>query len=447
MTTASGATFSPSSGNVDVRAPWPQPSRLAFRFGFALTVVFSALYLGPEILMRLPFGFRIGQRWANAVFEHWMPVVRRVAKDGLHLTPYTGYVDATAPSFNQVVSILCMIVIAALVAITWSALDRRRTDYDRLHQWLRTYYRFGVAIILTSYGIEKVLLNQFDYPPPPSLLMTPVGALSPFWMLVSFTSSSPVFQIFAGAVELAAGLLLMMRRTQALGALLAVGAVANVVVLNFAYHFGMYVLSVALLVMALVLAAPAVPRLINALFDRAVPVQPRRPLSLDPAHDRLLRGIGLVLSLGIVTYQARSNWRSGVHTRPRPALYGAYQVQSFVRNRDTISHASADSARWHRLTVDPARLPSGDGAAIGSIAFLYDTISVMIRVDSATNAITLRSPRNPKALSTFTYSARDSNNIILAGVDNLRGGDSVAIALRRIDLHSLPLLRRQPWFR
>ena len=454
MLTASEAAFSPSTGSTDAghRAPpfcqWSWSARTAFRFGFALTAVFSAFYLAPELLMRLPFTFRLGQSWANALFTHWMPVVRHVATDTLHLTPYAGYIDATAPSFHQVVSIICVITIAALVTIIWSALDRHRTDYDRLYEWLRTYYRFGVGIILTSYGLEKILLNQFDYPPRPSLLMTPVGALSPFWMLASFTASSPIFQVFAGVAELVAGLLLMMRKTHALGALLAVGALANVVVLNFAYHFGMYVLSVALLVMAVVLAAPAIPRLINALvLDRPVMPRQRARLFDDPVRDRLTRGLGLVFAISTVAYQARSTWVSGVHTRPRPALYGAYQVQSFVRNRDTIPHFSSDSTRWHRFTVDPTNLPTTNGAAIGSIAFPYDTMSVMIRVDTATRAMTLVSPRNPKSRSTFTYSTRDTNSIVLAGIDNLRTGDSVAIALRRIDLQSLPLLRRQPWFR
>jgi hypothetical protein len=306
------------------------------------------------------------------------------------------------------------------------------------------------------------------------MLETPVGALSLPGILAASMASAPISQVFVGVVELLAGVLLMIRPTASAGAVLAVGTTANVVVLNYAYHYTMYLLAIAMFVMALILTLPALPRLANAMvLNRAVPPAPQPLLFVKPRVNAAARAIGLTLLVVVLGYQFSSMRTQGFYTPPRPALYGAYEVLSFVRNRDTIPVTAGDSARWHGLTVDPVYLPNTSMAATGTVAFVRDTSIVSISVDTVGRTVTLRSQRNPKQQARFAYSIPAANLLLLSGIDNLdhaiavapspAGGsptsssdgqrhpmpeqvDTIYVTLRRIDLHALRLIRRRAWF-
>src|ERR1043166_5008535 len=313
----------------------------------------------------------------------WWPVVRWVARHVLHVTPAPYTNDAPAPPIDVVVGILCMVVLAAVFTGVWSYFDRRRGDYRGLHAWLRVYLRFSTGILLISYGLEKVLLNQFDSPPNPSVLLTPVGMLSRFGLLVVFMASSPLYQAFAGAVELVAGVLLMLRRTAPLGAFLAVAAMTNVVVLNWAYHFTVYVLSTSILAMALFLAVPELPVVtIVLVHDRAAPAPVRRPLFGDARVNQVARALGVGFLLAVFVHGFHTIVTTGVHWRDRPPLYGAWDVETVVRSPDSIPPLLTDETRWRRFTVDPTRNRTVDGFAV--VLFARDTGFFAIRLDNDT---------------------------------------------------------------
>src|SRR5262249_13770825 len=136
--------------------------------------------------------------------------------------------DATY-SYMQVFSTL---VLALAGTGLWSLLDWRRLHYARLYQWARGYGRIAPALTMHSYGAAKVSRSQF---PPPSLerLALPMGHGSPMGLLWSFMGASAEYSLFTGLAEVLGGLLLTARRTTLLGALVCIGVMANVVMLNF----------------------------------------------------------------------------------------------------------------------------------------------------------------------------------------------------------------------
>src|SRR4029077_9546140 len=151
---------------------------------------------------------------------------------GLHLFGVTitvmpnGSGDTT---FNYV-QIPCFLVAAALATVVWSVLDRKATSYDTLHHWLRAYVRFALAAFMLSYGAYKVIQAQF---PAPSLdrLIQPFGDASPMGLLWTFVGASTAYNVFTGAGEMLGGLLLTMRRTTTLAALVCIAVMSNVAML------------------------------------------------------------------------------------------------------------------------------------------------------------------------------------------------------------------------
>src|SRR5690606_4958495 len=76
---------------------------------------------------------------------------------------------------------------------------------------------------------------------------------------------APGYEVFLGAIEVSAGMLLLFRRTVTFGSGIIVGFTGNVWVANMAYDAGEQVYSGYLVVIALFLFAYDVPRLYHLL--------------------------------------------------------------------------------------------------------------------------------------------------------------------------------------
>jgi uncharacterized membrane protein YphA (DoxX/SURF4 family) len=131
---------------------------------------------------------------------------------------------------------LDVLVIAAVIAIVWLLLDRKRPEYRSLHSWVRLLVRYSLAFSLFTYGFSKIFVSQFAplwlYA---SRLVQPFGDQSPAGLLWNFMAYSEPYQIFGGIAEIVPAVLLLFRRTTTLGSLMAAAVLSNVVMLNFSY--------------------------------------------------------------------------------------------------------------------------------------------------------------------------------------------------------------------
>ena len=101
----------------------------------------------------------------------------------------------------------CLLVFAAAGTAAWSALDRRRPHYERLHRWFTIFLRFSVASTMVGYGMVKAFPLQM---PAPSLqrLVEPYGDFSPMGVLWFSIGASFPYERFAGCMELLGAVLL-----------------------------------------------------------------------------------------------------------------------------------------------------------------------------------------------------------------------------------------------
>ena len=329
---------------------WNFGLKAAFRFAFCYFV----LYCFPFPVGALPYTQKLGN-WYELL---WHKLVPWVAQHWLRLAqPITIFSGGSGDTTYDYVKVLCFLVIAAAAAIAWSALDRNRANYNRLHDWLRLYVRVTLGATLLSYGGYKVIPSQF----PPNWqwrYLETYGDSSPMGILWTFMSASKSYTIFTGSVEMLGGILLFIPRLVTLGALVAIGAMVNVFVLNMTYDVPVKLYSFHLLLLAVFLVLPELKRLVRFFFLN----RPTEPASAELRFQRTWLNHSLLLgqfALGLffagyalyTSHAQLKNYASGDFV-VKPPLYGPWAVDEFTVDGQPRSPLLTDETRWQKAIFD-----------------------------------------------------------------------------------------------
>src|ERR1700688_725151 len=311
---------------------WSRAQRIAFRYIFS----YLALDLFPEDLglQRLRGGF------TELSFSIWQPMVSWVVK---HVFQVSGplpliFDGGSGDDTAHFVQLFCKVALAAAAALAWSLLDRRSQDHRRLHAGSRLVVRYTLGSTLLVYGMLKLIKGQFMFPHL-GRLQEPYGEMSPMGLLWTFMGYSTPYNLFAGAAEAGAAVLLFFRRTTTLGALLAVAVMTNVVMINFSYDVPVKLHALNLLLMAVFLLAPDLRRLADLLvLQRPTAPKDVAPLPAGPRWRRVatlaLKALVIVYLMSSTTRETLPRWWPRARIRP---MYDsrqsrAYEVDDFVRN-------------------------------------------------------------------------------------------------------------------
>ncbi len=400
---------------------WSFAHRVAFR------LVFSFIFL---LIFPFPFGSFPGDVIpAFGLYDKaGSALVSWVAAHIFHFPPlkeaFLGLGDVTA----GYVSLFCFVIIAILATIVWTALDRKRTEYRTLHEWLRIYARYMLAFTMLGYGMDKVFALQFVGSQPGLVQVAePFGNFSRISVLWTFMGFSTAYTVFTGLVEVLGAVLLFFRRTTTLGALILCGAMTNVVVLNFCYGVPVKLFSSSLLLLAVFLAAPEAKRLINLLVLN----RPTAAVNLESPFRRQWMRVPRVVVKTLVIILALY-WYAGPFLRPnrvyasapKSPLYGLYQVDSFTQDGKPLA---ANDANWRRVIFErKARMAA---IATDDSMHYYTT-----DYDEAKNTVTISEDKKKNVLA---YSRPDTQHVELRGnFDN----HSVVIELRKVDISKFRLV-------
>jgi hypothetical protein len=422
---------------------WPHWQRILFRF-FA---VYFLLRIQPwdwfGSIPGVPFVLRyfgMAEDWAvrtsNARFFH----VRET------LVPMNGSGD-TSWAFAQLWLFLSL---AAIACVVWTVVDRKRPNYERAALWLRMIVRYYIAIAALVYGIIKLLVLQMSFPQL-SQLATPLGDLLPMRFSWLFIGYSTPYEMFSGAAETLAGLLLLYRRTVTAGLLVATGAFANVVMINLAYDVPVKLYASHLLFSCLFLLAFDAKRLFGFLvLNRGA--APTTAYDLNLRHPWQRWGsvaVKIFLVYQVLFLQAKNNWTRYKLTNappvPGPFKVGVYDVRRFVLNRDTIPLSSTDSLRWRDVIFDSN--VAGSIATADPIFWQrYRRGYFRFKPDTAAHTVavwkTSTIPRDSTFLFTMRYEVPDTNTIRFATAIR---GDSVHVELVRVPRHFQLTERQFHW--
>ncbi len=328
---------------------WNLSQRIVFRFLFAYLV----LYILPFPLYYIPFSWYVlgplHQLFAQLV-EATGPLLIGKYYTPLHAT------GAGDTSFSYT-SIFILLLLATVVTLMWSFLDRKRLAYGKLAAGLNILVRYYLGYMLLNYGFSKVFPLQFPTPFPGRLSET-IGEASPMGLLWTFMGASPGYVMFTGAGEVLAGTLLLFRRTRLLGAIVAAFIMSHVFALNIFYDVPVKLGSLHYLLMSLFLMAPDAQRLAN-LFLLNKPVDPETPgLTI---HDRRLRWLRIGLKVGLIYFiffntmvyaweqkQENNNIEQEVANR---TTAGEFEVLHFIVNGDTLSGVNTETRRWRSVRL------------------------------------------------------------------------------------------------
>jgi hypothetical protein len=392
---------------------WPATGRIAFRF-FAALFVFGNL---PWPLGDIP-----KTAWAST---SWNDVQQKIvlwaAERVLHFQDVKAVDNGSGDRSYDFAYWFVLVLLSLAISAIWSVLDARRSDYERLHVWVRTYVRYVLCATMLSYGSIKLVRGQF-----PALsgarLIESLGDLTPMGMLWTFMGASSSYTFFAGLMEVVGGALLLFRRTTLLGALLLCGVIGNVVILNFCYDVPVKLYSLSLLLMALFLVAPDGKRLAD-FFLRNRATAPDDPQRLFQRRSlRWGAAIAKLLLIGVLVNSAVGNVtgvRKAIAVGATAGFSGVYDVEQFERDGKQLE--TGDPARWRRVGIGDFEfgIKRGDDS--------FERLRLTVSPDGRSLTLAKRS----EAPKTWPLQVvREPGSLLLTG----RFADSdLRVRLRRID--------------
>ena len=425
------------------RATWPLWQRVAFRF-FA---IYFILQIEPWDWFRVIPGVSLLLRPYDAAMD-W--AVRAGNAHLFHIRDTLVPVNGSGDTSYAYARLCLQLSLAALGCLIWTLLDRKRTHYERPLYWLRLGVRYYIIAAALGYGIIKLFVLQMPFPTS-SQLATPLGDFLPMRFSWLFIGYSTPYEIFSGAMETVAGLLLLYRRTITAGLFAATGAFLNVVMINLAYDVPVKLYASHLLFACLFLLALDSKRLIGfLLLNRPAPATS----AYDPAYARPWQRWGSVAVKLFILYQIlwgplQSSWTRYQALKhppaPGPFAAGVYDVRRYVVNSDTIPLTSTDSLRWRDVIID-----SNASGSVGSRDPVfwqrYRRGYFRYKPDTAarTAAVwkTSTIPGDSTFLFTMRYEAPDSNS--LRFIAPIRG-DTVRVDLIRVPRHFQLTERQFHW--
>jgi hypothetical protein len=322
---------------------WNPATRLLFRFGFSYLVLYNfpfPLDYIPYVDMAVMPYYQLWQLLVPWVGSHLFHVDATTLPNGSGDTTY-GYVQ-----------VFCYLVIALLAAAVWSIFDRKRKSYPRLCEGLRIYIRIALGAAMISYGAVKVIKSQFPDPSADRLLQ-PYGDASPMGLLWTFMGTSAAYNVFSGLAELIGGLLLFFRRTALLGALVGIGVMLNIVLLNFSYDVPVKLYSSHLLAMAIFLTLPDLRRLIDLLvLNRRVEAAAANPFFTRPWLRRAIAVLCTLAVIALTTFHlSRASETSKLYgsQAPKGPLSGIWEVDEMSVDGQIRPPLTTDTERWRRV--------------------------------------------------------------------------------------------------
>jgi hypothetical protein len=400
------------------RPAWTAATRIAFRFCF--------LYLGLYVLTtQMLNGLIVVPRWGFPPIETLPPFRNLVEWTARHVfgmsQPLVITGSGSGDKAANWIAAFCLLVIATLGTVAWSAIDRKRTDYQRLDRLFRLFMRFAVATTMLSYGIVKVFPLQMPYPPLTRLL-EPFGNFSPMGMLWYSVGASPGYERFAGSMELAAAVLLFIPPLSLIGALVCFADAVQIFMLNMTYDVPVKLFVFHLILMSLFLLAPDLPRLAKALIARV-------PGGKVLVAAQIVLGVYFV---GNGLYQANRSWHVFGGGAPKPALYGIWNVDRMFVDGMERAPLVTDAGRWRRVVIQ-------------NTAFFYfqrmdDTfINYQATLDPNGKVIALSKPSNKTWMTTFAVNRPDADHMTLTGTMD---GHNIEMRTTRLDRGDFLLVSR-----
>ena len=395
------------------REQWKLSSKILFRLLFTYFSLYIFFYVAGSLLT--PLLIKLGQA---------------IGSEGRLERFPTGSGDTTLAYLK----LLLFVITAPLLTLLWSILDRKRASYNQFFYWFLVILRVFLILQLFIYGFAKIYKVQFPTTSLARLLM-PIGDMSPMGLAWTYMGHSAGFNVFVGAMEVLGGLLLIPRRTQTLGALITIGVMIQVTMMNFFFDIPVKLFSAHLVVMALIIFLADWKRFRQVFIkNETAHAIKYYEVSADSHYKQLIFWFKIIvasLMIGLMASQGYSRERSFGDKREKPELYGIWEVSTFVKNADTLPPLITDHNRWRYLIVD--RKGSATIKLMTDKMIWYD-----FDVNNKNQKLSIYRKVDSTAINTFKFARKDS----IMHLDGVFYGDTLNIHFKAKNLSKIELINR-----
>src|SRR5215471_12879237 len=136
---------------------WNVYRKIAFRFCFIFFILFIVL-LDWSVNIIVAYIYYYGH--LSNILDIIIPWIGKYLFHIQYtiISPYDGQHNDRTYTY---LLYFIMAVLAASGAITWSLLDRKRTNYQTLYYWFTAFVRYYLAFTLFIFALEKFFKMQF----------------------------------------------------------------------------------------------------------------------------------------------------------------------------------------------------------------------------------------------------------------------------------------------
>ena len=407
---------------------WSISKKIGFRFIF----IYLGLHIFPFIITYIPYSNYITAFYTDGRRS----LILWVGEHILNVGKLTIFPAGSGDTTYNYVEIFTFFMLAVIGVIIWSVLDRRRSNYSRLLRFFSVYVSYYVAVTMLSYGFAKVFYLQFSSPSLVRLLQ-PYGDSSPMGIAWTFMGASKTYTMFSGFAEVIGGLLLFFRRTRTFGSILIFGVMFNVFMMNMSYDIPVKLYSFHLLLMMLFVMLLDYQRIVNLIGLK-------KPLTIRNVPGKFFETkrknmIMMVFKVVFVCYASylmvNNNWTyaESRNNKPDPVIYGIFDVNTYVVNKDTLPPLLTDTVRWKKLIFDNKY---GDYVIAKGMDdkdnwFKYE-------IDTLKNSIAMTSTRDSTNVYNFNFVLKDSTLVF----DGFWKQDTLKLKMDEFDLTKFRLTNR-----
>lgn len=230
---------------------------------------------------------------------------------------------------TYLLTILSVLLGAAVTPITILLLKKYELKTVEV---LKTILAGILFFFLFKYGWNKVVKLQF-YLPEPNIAYSPLGKLSKDIAYWSVVGSSYSYTVILGIVELLVAIMLLFKRTQFLGSILAIGVFAQVVLVNFSFDISVKLLALSLLIFSIAYSCCFAVQWKNVFGFPALVV-----LKQDSAKKLMLKWSFVVLVVLEVSVSSFVAMNFNDDKTPRLPHHGAYEVKGSEQIKRVFIH-------------------------------------------------------------------------------------------------------------
>ncbi len=328
---------------------WTAKQKFVFRTAF----VYILLLTGP-LTSRFYLGiYKID--WANFYWSNLSTIA-----SGFGSPEFITLTKDEAWGLLSYINLVVTLVVSIVVAAVWTAIVRfrktERREYQTLYYWIRVIARYRLAFGVIAWGYKKLIPIQMELPTV-GFLNTTFGDFREqklYWQSVGVTQH---YEIFLGFTEVFAGLLLLFRKTTALGAALTFVLMINIAIANHAYDGGVHVHSFTYALLAFIILWKYLPNILNLLIKEK-DVTPVRFYPVLSGWKRAGRIVLKTTSISVfVLFLFYLHWiddrgyRFGINPGLENSI-GHYNVTEFRLNNKVLPYSPTDSVRWQYAALE-----------------------------------------------------------------------------------------------